>query len=80
MIHPELQRIHVHEMTFTEALSNIPKATEEESRHEEFVVDMSKVQERRLFRKLDLHLIPILTLVYLCSFVDRTNIGASCSL
>ena len=31
--------------------------------------------EKRLIRKLDLKLIPWLTLLYLLSFLDRTNIG-----
>lgn len=28
-------------------------------------------EERRLWRKVDLRLLPILTLMYLCSFLDR---------
>lgn len=32
-------------------------------------------QDKKLLRKLDLHLIPWLTLLYLISFLDRTNIG-----
>ena len=32
-------------------------------------------QERKLYRKVDLWLMPILTLMYLCSFLDRGNIG-----
>lgn len=31
--------------------------------------------EKKLIRKLDLRLIPWLTLLYLISFLDRTNIG-----
>ena len=31
--------------------------------------------EKRLLWKVDLHLIPILFLLYMCSFVDRINIG-----
>ena len=31
--------------------------------------------DRRLLRKLDLHLIPTMTLLYLLSFLDRVNIG-----
>lgn len=31
--------------------------------------------ERRLVRKLDLHLLPVLTMLYLLSFLDRSNIG-----
>jgi hypothetical protein len=33
------------------------------------------VAERKLLRKLDLTLIPWLCLLYLISFLDRTNIG-----
>ncbi|KAK7056771.1 hypothetical protein VNI00_002488 [Paramarasmius palmivorus] len=32
-------------------------------------------QDRKLLRKVDLRLLPILTLLYLLSFLDRTNIG-----
>lgn len=28
-------------------------------------------QERRLYRKIDLRLMPILSIMYLCSFLDR---------
>lgn len=31
--------------------------------------------EKKLVRKLDLKLIPLLTLLYLLSFIDRANIG-----
>lgn len=31
--------------------------------------------ERALVRKLDLHLVPVLTMLYLLSFLDRSNIG-----
>ena len=32
---------------------------------------LSAADERRLYRKIDLRLMPILTLMYLCSFLDR---------
>ena len=32
-------------------------------------------EEKKLWRKIDMKLMPILTLMYLCSFVDRSNIG-----
>lgn len=38
-------------------------------------VDISGVDERKLMRKLDLHLIPWLAFLYLLSFLDRTSIG-----
>lgn len=34
-------------------------------------------EEARLWRKIDLRIMPILTMMYLFSFVDRGNIGAS---
>jgi hypothetical protein len=30
-------------------------------------------REKKLLRKLDLHLLPVLTLLYLLSFLDRSN-------
>ena len=42
-------------------------------------MDMSAIEreryEKKLVRKLDLKLIPPLTLLYLLSFIDRANIG-----
>lgn len=35
----------------------------------------SDAEDRKLLRKVDLHLLPILTLLYLLSFLDRANIG-----
>ncbi|KAH9945336.1 MFS general substrate transporter [Epithele typhae] len=32
-------------------------------------------EEKRLWRKIDMRILPILTLMYLCSFLDRGNIG-----
>ncbi|KAJ6498892.1 MFS general substrate transporter [Mycena sanguinolenta] len=36
---------------------------------------LSAEEERKLWRKIDLRLMPILSLMYLCSFLDRGNIG-----
>jgi len=38
-------------------------------------VDTSKVDERKLLWKIDIALIPWLSLLYLLSFLDRTSIG-----
>lgn len=38
-------------------------------------VDTSSVDERRLLRKIDLHVIPWLALLYLLNFMDRGSIG-----
>jgi hypothetical protein len=32
-------------------------------------------EEKRLVRKMDLHIMPVLTALYLMSFLDRVNIG-----
>lgn len=38
--------------------------------------DMSlKEKEARLLRKLDLRVVPIITIMYTCAFLDRINIG-----
>ncbi|KIY70557.1 MFS general substrate transporter [Cylindrobasidium torrendii FP15055 ss-10] len=38
-------------------------------------VDVTQVDEKKLLRKLDLYLIPWLSLLYLLSFLDRTSVG-----
>jgi hypothetical protein len=32
------------------------------------------ISEKRLMRKIDLHIVPIMTVLYLLSFIDRANI------
>ncbi|RPD60526.1 MFS general substrate transporter [Lentinus tigrinus ALCF2SS1-6] len=36
---------------------------------------MTEEEEKRLWRKIDWHIMPIITIMYLSSFVDRSNIG-----
>lgn len=38
-------------------------------------VPIDPVAEKKLIRKIDIHLIPILWLLFLCAFIDRINIG-----
>ncbi|KAI6041658.1 MFS general substrate transporter [Pisolithus marmoratus] len=38
-------------------------------------VSLGPEQERKLWRKIDLHLLPIIVMMYLLSFMDRENIG-----
>ncbi len=38
---------------------------------------LSEEEERKLWRKIDWHIMPMITVMYLCSFVDRSNIGES---
>lgn len=37
--------------------------------------DQVNINERALLRKLDLRLLPPLTILYLLSFLDRSNVG-----
>ncbi|KAK8060636.1 Major facilitator superfamily transporter [Apiospora saccharicola] len=39
-----------------------------------FGQEMSRAEEARLVRKFDLHILPIIILLYLCCFMDRINI------
>lgn len=38
-------------------------------------VDFSHIDEKKVLRKMDLRLIPMLAILYLLSFLDRGNIG-----
>ena len=40
-----------------------------------FLADFTPPQERRVFRKVDLRVVPMLALLYLISHLDRANIG-----
>ena len=42
---------------------------------EKYVAAPDSAAERRLRNKIDLHIIPIIMLLYLMNFIDRTNIG-----
>jgi hypothetical protein len=42
---------------------------------DEFYIDPAK--EKLLLAKLDIFLTPVIMLVYLCCFLDRSNIGTS---
>lgn len=35
---------------------------------------LMSINEKRLMRKIDLHIVPIMTVLYLLSFIDRANI------
>ncbi|KAM3421949.1 putative transporter [Cercospora zeina] len=39
------------------------------------VITIDRAKEKKLVRKLDLHIIPVVMLLYLLSFLDRVNIG-----
>lgn len=38
-------------------------------------VEIDETKQRKLVRKLDIHVIPVVMLLYLLSFLDRVNIG-----
>jgi hypothetical protein len=38
-------------------------------------IDTSEVDERKLMRSVDIHVIPWLSLIYLLNFLDRGSIG-----
>src|ERR1700749_5081704 len=39
------------------------------------VIELSEAEQRKVMRKLDLVLVPQLTVLYLLAFLDRSNIG-----
>lgn len=47
---------------------------------EDGFVEPTEAEMRALMWKLDLRLIPFLGVLYLCSFLDRVNIGKNCNL
>ncbi len=61
----------------------VPQVTEKGSIHtpsESSVVPYSAADERKLLRKLDANLLPAVVLLYLLSFLDRSNGASYCSL
>ncbi|GJE93045.1 MFS general substrate transporter [Phanerochaete sordida] len=62
-----------HEAKKTSAETSLPDLSEEGQLPPP--PTLSAAEEKALYRKVDLRLMPILTLMYLCSFLDRGNIG-----
>lgn len=46
-----------------------------EKGYTDVLVELPKEEERRILRKVDYRLVPLLALLYLVAFVDRSNIG-----
>lgn len=44
------------------------------------VQPIDRAAERRLVRKLDIRIIPVLWILYLCNFIDRANVRRSLQL
>ncbi|KAL2061580.1 hypothetical protein VTL71DRAFT_6957 [Oculimacula yallundae] len=57
--------------TSGEKTSNVTDSIDDRS----VSVPFTEVETKKFFRKLDLHLIPFLALIYLLCFLDRTNVG-----
>ena len=52
------------------------KSDDVEAAHvEPAVEEIDPVVEKRVRRKLDLHIVPLLSALYLLAFLDRSNIG-----
>ncbi len=41
------------------------------------ISQVSPEEERRILKKVDFRLVPVLSLLYLVAFIDRSNIGTS---
>lgn len=59
-------------------ISALPLSDEKAAYNSEFPTangDFSHIDAKKVLRKMDLHLIPMLALLYLLAFLDRGNIG-----
>ncbi|KAI0056572.1 MFS general substrate transporter [Artomyces pyxidatus] len=56
-------------------LEKPPRSLADSTDGSSLVYDYDSPEDRKLLRKIDLRLIPIVTLLYLLSFLDRSNIG-----
>lgn len=46
-----------------------------DEQYEESITAIDRDAEQRLIRKMDIHILPFVVLLYLFSFLDRVNIG-----
>lgn len=59
-------------------ISASPPSDQKAAYNSEFATvngDFSHIDSKKVLRKMDLHLIPMLALLYLLAFLDRGNIG-----
>jgi len=61
--------------TEKDATQGVSREHQQPNLHSDSEKDVGDVKERNLVRKLDLRLLPPLTLLYLLSFLDRSNVG-----
>ncbi|KAH8998469.1 major facilitator superfamily domain-containing protein [Lactarius akahatsu] len=62
-------------MSLKRAPNTDPEKRSDNSIRSSYNDEADTLQDRKLLRKVDLRLLPILTLLYLLSFLDRSNIG-----
>ncbi|KAL4074089.1 major facilitator superfamily domain-containing protein [Scleroderma yunnanense] len=56
-------------------MSSLPRDSADTESHNEKDVELNPKERARILRKLDIHLLPFVSLLYLLSFLDRANIG-----
>ena len=62
----EMEDLPMEKNVHTETMATIKDETQHQFDH---------ISEKRLLLKCDLHIVPILFLLFLCAFIDRINIG-----
>lgn len=67
------------EGAFVDEKANHPVASPDKhlspSASEDDIAEYSRISESKILRKLDLHLLPGVCILYLLSFLDRSNVG-----
>lgn len=65
---------HMDEKVRSDDSESYPKLSAD-SKTTESEVTLDPGQEKRLLRKLDIHVLPMISVLYMLAFVDRINIG-----
>lgn len=60
---------------FDSGFSVVPSFKESHENFENDIVRIDKSDEKKLVKKLDLHILPLFCLFYFADFLDRANIG-----
>ena len=67
----------IDEKALGNGMARTPTRTEDGECESVQIAQIDPVEERKLLAKLDLAFIPVIMLVYLSCFLDRSNIGRS---
>ncbi|KAF8639490.1 hypothetical protein AX17_001395 [Amanita inopinata Kibby_2008] len=62
-------------MAFNKKPKEIDSFQEDASKNEEVMLDVTEGERNKVLRKVDIHLLPFISLLYLLSFLDRCNVG-----